>query len=412
MLRPALLVLCVSPLFAQVAPPPVSTDPPLRDLRTLMCDRGQELYHDDFDAHSPPAWGGWSAGEWTTSNGIMRVAYTGGHPVYHEHKLPLKDVVMQMSFRFDEGVDFIGMGMDGGPHHHDLMWNFHRTSVDLQRAPDVGGKDGHDQIDSAKVNFESGRWYTMMMELCGTEMVVTVDESVLLYGSAEGIDCNKDSIVLTASPSANKYASFAHARLWRANLKPGWAQKREQVKRLLAQRSEATPEAVSLLLQDDPGRSPPFFATPAAVPKVARIEAQIAAGGVVPGSKALEHLTSDKDAATAAAATASLAVVAAWKQAMDAAIARGIAAGDLYGAAETAMAMGKLHPGDPGKAYRDQAAELKKDPAYTAGKEYQKLAGAAFAVRAAPGFAAVVETFVKKYPDGYYAQLAPHLVVK
>lgn len=175
--------------------------------------------------------------------------------------------------------------------------------------------------------------------------------------------------------------------------------------------AEAIIDPVKQLLQADPGRLAPTFPKPSASPKVAEIEAAIAGGGVVAGSKALEKLAAGKDAAVAEAATASLAVVTAWKQAVDGEIAA-MRSGDVWTAAEMAGTMAKIYSGDEGKAYKEQAAELRKDPAYAVGKEYRKLVEMPYEARKDPRFAKLVEAFLKKHPEGWYAEQAKTLVAK
>jgi len=144
----------------------------------------------------------------------------------------------------------------------------------------------------------------------------------------------------------------------------------------------------------------------------AKIEAAIAAGGIVSGGKALEKLSFDKDADTVEAAKASLAIVAAWKASIDAELSRLQTIGDVFTAADLATAMAKLYPGDAGKTYKDHAADMRKDPDYAAGKDYQKLAEAPYEARKDPRFAKMVEVFLTKHPDGYYAEQAKALIIK
>jgi hypothetical protein len=177
----------------------------------------------------------------------------------------------------------------------------------------------------------------------------------------------------------------------------------------LAKRSGPAPEALDQLMQDDPARQAPSFTPPATVPAVAHIEEQIASGGVGAGGKALEKLAADKDEATATAAAASLRVVAAWRAAMDARLQDLTAVGDAYAAAELAAVMGRYYAGEPGKGYRDRAVELRKDPAYAAGKECQRLAAMPYEARRDPAFARMVDDFIKKHP-GFYVPLAQRLI--
>ena len=78
-----------------------------------------------------------------------------------------------------------------------------------------------------------------------------------------------------------------------------------------------------------------------------------------------------------------------------------------------ATTMSKIYGGDEAKPYKEQAAELRKDPGYAIGKEYQKLADTPYEARKDPRFAKLVEAFLKKHPDGgQYAEQAKALVAK
>lgn len=151
----------------------------------------------------------------------------------------------------------------------------------------------------------------------------------------------------------------------------------------------------------------PRFAKPAASEKVARVEAGITSGKVGAGVKVLEKLSEDKDAGTAAAAKATLEAIATWKAKVDGEIAKQKEAGDIYAAAELVASVALSYAGhDEAKAYQAQAAELKKDPGYAAGKEFQKLAAIPAEARKDPRFAKMVDGFLKKFPTGYYAEQA------
>lgn len=174
--------------------------------------------------------------------------------------------------------------------------------------------------------------------------------------------------------------------------------------------ADAIIDKVKQLMQDDSGKPAPSFSPPSPVVKIAKIEETIAAGKVDVGIKALEKLTADKDAKTADAAKAALGTVEAWKAQVDTEIARLKDAGDLYLAAEIASGMASVYAGDVAKGYQEQASEFKKDPAYAVGKEYQKLASRPVEVRKDPKFVKLVEAFIKKNPDSFYARQAQALI--
>lgn len=169
---------------------------------------------------------------------------------------------------------------------------------------------------------------------------------------------------------------------------------------------------VKQMMSEDPSRLIPKFNPPSTVAKVAKVEEQIVGGKIGVGTKALEKLTEDKNEKTADAAKVSLAVVTAWKESIDAELAKAKADGDVFAAAELAATMAANYTGEIAKGYTEQEKALKKDPAYAAGKEYQKLRAFPYAERKDPRYAKLIEAFVKKYPDGFYAKAAQELVPK
>ena len=174
--------------------------------------------------------------------------------------------------------------------------------------------------------------------------------------------------------------------------------------------ADAIVDKVKQLMTEDSGKPAPSFSPPSTVAKVAKIEETIAAGKLDAGVKALEKLKDDKDAKTADAAKATLATIEAWKASVDAEIARLKEAGDVVLAADICTAMGTTYTGDAAKAYKDQAEELKKDPGYKVGKEFQKLQAHPAELRKDPKFVKLVEAFLKKNPEGYYAKAAQALI--
>lgn len=174
--------------------------------------------------------------------------------------------------------------------------------------------------------------------------------------------------------------------------------------------ADAIVDKVAQLMTEDSGKPLPSFSPPSTVAKVAKIEESISAGKFDAGVKALDKLKDDKDPKTADAAKATLAAIDAWKASVDAEIARLKEAGDVVLAADICTAMGTTYTGDAGKAYKDQAEELKKDPAYKVGKEFQKLQAHPAELRKDPKFVKQVEAFIKKNPEGYYAKAAQALI--
>jgi hypothetical protein len=163
--------------------------------------------------------------------------------------------------------------------------------------------------------------------------------------------------------------------------------------------------------QDEPMKLAPTFATASTVPKVAKLEDSISAGKVGAGVTALTKLSDDKDAKIADAAKASLAEIQTWKDGNDMEITRLKDAGDIFTAAELASGMASGYSGnEAAKAYQEQLSAFKKDPGYAAGKEFQKIAETPADQLKDPHFVSMLKSFVKRYPSGYYFDLAQPLL--
>ncbi|MBA3710194.1 MAG: hypothetical protein H0W83_15390 [Planctomycetes bacterium] len=176
--------------------------------------------------------------------------------------------------------------------------------------------------------------------------------------------------------------------------------------------ADAILPTVKHLMLDDPTLLAPTFRAPSSSPRVAKLQASIATGKVGAGVKALEKLAEDKDGATARSASAALATVAAWKDGLDTEIGSLRAEGDVFAAAELAGGMVTSYTGSESvaKGYHDLLLEMKKDPAFAAGSEYDKLEAMPAEARKDPRFAKLVDAFVKKYPTTVYAGRAKGLV--
>lgn len=154
-----------------------------------------------------------------------------------------------------------------------------------------------------------------------------------------------------------------------------------------------------------PGPPAPRFEKAAAAPKVAKAEAAASAGKVGAAIKDLEKLAESKKEDESAAAKSALDVITAWRAGQDAEIDKLKTSGDVFAAWKQADALATAYSGhDDAKALKDLAAMLKKDPAYDAGKEYARLAAIPAAGRSDPRFAKQVDAFLKKWPDGWYAE--------
>jgi lysophospholipase L1-like esterase len=148
----------------------------------------------------------------------------------------------------------------------------------------------------------------------------------------------------------------------------------------------------------------PVFANRSSIPAVAKAEMIITAGGIANGLALLQRLTRDPAPATATAAQQDLEVVSSWKVQMDAELEAMEAKGDIYCAFQLADRLAKVYSGVESKSYREKSNQLKRDPGYAIGREYQALLALPFGARRNPQFIARVRQLATKAGTGWYSE--------
>ncbi len=208
---------------APLADPHAAGAPPTAELKTLMCERGKLLFSDDFTAASFAK--NWYAdfGTWECRDGAVTASGPGDkhHPI-KAHRMALTDAIVQVDFRFD-GADWLGVGWDNEKRGHVVRCNIHPAKWDVSRWFGLipGSKD--DTLDGHAADLAPGRWYTLVWETHGTESLASIDERLVCYGHAEGIDLAKSQLDLFSSNGPGQVAAFAHLRVWEvAGLMPAW----------------------------------------------------------------------------------------------------------------------------------------------------------------------------------------------
>ncbi len=229
MFRTAVLMLCAAALTAANAPAPAkAAGPPSAELKTLMCDRGKVLFDEEFSTESlAKNWGGFIAGTWTPGDSLVQVTgIAGAHHPQRGHHLELTDAIIQVAIKLD-GATWAGVGLDSDKAGHVVRFNLHGDSVDLQRWTGIGKDPKDDRIDGMNAKLGDGQWHALLWEIHGTEMIASIDEQQVMYGSADGIDIAKSSVSLFASETPGKSVSFAHLKVWESTPKADWEKKRK-----------------------------------------------------------------------------------------------------------------------------------------------------------------------------------------
>ncbi len=298
-------------------------------------------------------------------------------------------------------------------------------------APEFGGVTSYNTIDKGPVTLASLRGQVVLIDFwatwCGPcrASIPHVqelhekfgDKGLVVIGHTDGtskdldafIAKNQMTYIISVGPNigdAYGVTGIPHVFLIDVDGKVAWSGGPTQLDESVV---------ASLVKKARPrGPAAPKFATAATRPKVAALEKEAAAGRVGSALKSLDKLAADSAKADdAAAATASIATITAWRTALEQNQAKLVETGDVYAAAQVATNLAEAYKGGAdAKALKDAATALEKDPQYAAGKDLQVLKKASPAERADPRFAGVVERYLAKHPTGMYADQAKSLIAK
>jgi hypothetical protein len=74
--------------------------------------------------------------------------------------------------------------------------------------------------------FEPGKWYTMLVEYHGPEMLARIDDTAFILGAHSYIDQERSTL---GFPTRGNSAAFDNVTVWEGTLQQGWTARREQL---------------------------------------------------------------------------------------------------------------------------------------------------------------------------------------
>lgn len=195
---------------------------------TLMAARGKLLL---FEPFSTPAWEGTMrpyAGDFQVIDGAVRVASQpgAGHPPQLNFFGQVTDLVVQVRVRLDGGKR-MGAQISSPERKQNLcsvMLDGERISIN--RMSGWGGTTRQVELVGKTFKAEKDRWYTLLIEWCGNECLVRLDDRVLLHAEAAELGGTKGQVLFQSSGA---YAWYDDVRIWNAITDPTWAKRKAEV---------------------------------------------------------------------------------------------------------------------------------------------------------------------------------------
>jgi len=191
------------------------------ELEPILGKKGRLLLEEEFAGATLPK--GWivKAGKLRVADGTLRASQDreAGKLGLFSREQPMQDAVIQIDFKFD-GARGINVSVNPSPgeitkHGHlysvmisPRMWNITEHNDKSDR------KSQSKALASARETFEQGRWYTLLIENKGGEVVARVEGKQPLRASSPDFKVKKPGLEFRVSGRDNDEVSFDNLKVW------------------------------------------------------------------------------------------------------------------------------------------------------------------------------------------------------
>jgi len=191
------------------------------ELEPILGKKGRLLLEEEFAGQTLPT--GWTvkAGKLRVADGTLRASQDreAGKLGLFSREQPMQDAVIQLDFKFD-GARGINVSVNPSPgeltkHGHlysvmisPRMWNITEHNDKSDR------KSQSKALATARETFEQGRWYTLLIENKGGEVVAHVEGKQPLRASSPDFKVKKPGLEFRVSGRDNDEVSFDNLKVW------------------------------------------------------------------------------------------------------------------------------------------------------------------------------------------------------
>jgi hypothetical protein len=92
-----------------------------------------------------------------------------------------------------------------------------------------GGSTRQVELVAKTCKTEKDRWYTLIVEWCGNECLVRLDDHLLLHAEATELGGTKGQVLFQSNGA---FAWYDDIRIWNAITDPTWAKRKAEVLKL------------------------------------------------------------------------------------------------------------------------------------------------------------------------------------
>lgn len=185
------------------------------EVQPLMCERGKSLLSEDFASGSlGKAWQV-AKGKYEIVDGALKCMElpADNHPGVLAHAIKTRNLIVQFEVKFEGGK---GTAMSlNSTQGHVCRAAITPAGIAVHKdSRDHGKTDKAALLGSNTVAIQSGQWHTVLVEICGPEIVAQLDgPEHVAFGSHEGLDVEKATIRFPASGDS---IFLKNLRVWEA----------------------------------------------------------------------------------------------------------------------------------------------------------------------------------------------------
>ncbi len=194
---------------------------PPAGLEPTLGKKGRLLLEEKFDGTTLPT--GWNikAGGLRVEAGTLHASQDrqAGRLGLFNCEVPMQDAVIQIDFKFD-GCRGLNVSVNPSPGEVDkkghlysvmitpAMWNITEHNNKADRASQSVA------LSSAREVFEQGKWYTLLVENKGDEVIARIEGKQPLRASSKDFRAKKPGIEFRVLGRDNEEVSFDNLRVW------------------------------------------------------------------------------------------------------------------------------------------------------------------------------------------------------
>lgn len=191
------------------------------ELGNKLGKKGSVLLDEKFDGTELPKNWTRNTGKLTVAGGVLKASEVAAdmHAAAFRRALPLQDAAIYVKFRF-EGAKMLHVGFDPAPGElkkkgHLFSVTFTATGWNITEHIDKGNPESKNKVlAKATATFEKGRWYELLIEMKGDDVLAQVAGQEPLRATSKDFHVKKPGLVFRTGGKDSDEVHIDEVRVW------------------------------------------------------------------------------------------------------------------------------------------------------------------------------------------------------